>query len=159
MSVISNCDECEKEFKLDELKDWKCYNCRPIYLKSCCISKTDYNEYIRTNSHKSLNKFVDDNVSDDDESFIECYTIGLYNSCGYRYDQCWLIDDNSGYYVPVLIKDINTSSCMAMWSCGIYRDDDEPNEMTLNEVIENYIKEGYRKSFKKVMIEYIKKTK
>jgi hypothetical protein len=155
MTMISNCDVCEKEFKLDELKNWKCFNCQTIYLKSCCISKADYNEYIRTNSHKSLNKFVDDNVSDDDESFIECYTIGLYNSCGYRYDQCWLIDDNSGHYVPVLITDINTSSCMAMWSCGIYRDE-EPIEMTLNEVIEDFIKEGFKKSFKKVIIEYIK---
>lgn len=156
--MISTCDVCEKEFELDELKNWKCFNCQLTYLRKCFISKKDYNEYIRKHSHKSLNKFIKDYVSYDDDCFIECFTIGLYNSCGYRYDECWLIDDNSGHYVPVLITDINTSSCMAMWSSGIY-DDDEPNEMTLNNVVEYYVKEGFKKSFKKVMIEYIKKTK
>ena len=124
-----------------------------MYLNEFCIDKSGYNEYIRRYAPKKLDAIID---GLDDEDTIEGYTIGLSNSRNWLYDQLWLIDSPNGY-IPVLIQDINTSSGMAGWSCGIYRDEEEEKgEISLDDIIE-MVGEGWRKGLRKVLVEnYIK---
>lgn len=126
-----------------------------FYISSVVIGKSGYNEYIRRNAPKKLDKIID---ATDDEEAIYGYTIGLPNSRPCFYDQLWLIDAGDKY-IPVLIQDINTSSCFAAWSCSIYQDedDDEKEELSLDNVIE-MVGEGWRKGLRKVIQEeYIDK--
>ena len=120
------------------------------------IDKLGYNEYIRDNAPKQLNKIIN---TFDDEDIIEGYTFGLPNSNPVCYDQLWLI--NTEYqYIPVLIQNINTSSYFALWSCGIYQDenDAEDSEWSFEELI-NFVSEDWRKGLKKVIQkEYINKV-
>lgn len=128
-----------------------------FYPSSVSIDKSGYNEYIRQNAPKKLDKIID--TIDDDEA-IYGFTIGLPNSHVCCYDQLWLIDAGD-QYIPVLIQGINTSSGMAMWSCGIYPDEDEEDqtEWSLDDLI-NFVGEGWRNGLRKVMEkEYINKKK
>ena len=121
-----------------------------MYLNEFCIDKSDYNEYIRRYAPKKLDAIID---GLDDEDMIEGYTLGLSNSRNCFYDQLWLIDSPNGY-IPVLIENINTSSGMAVWTCGIYRD--VKGEISLDDIIE-MVGEGWRKGLRKVLVEnYIK---
>jgi len=106
-----------------------------FYNSAVMIDKSGYNEYIRKYAPKQLDKIID---AIDDEEAIYGYTIGLPNSRQCFYDQLWLIEAGNEY-IPVLIQDINTSSGMAMWSCGIYPDDEgdeEDREWTLDRLID-----------------------
>ena len=127
-----------------------------FYISALSIDKSGYNEYIRSNAPKQLNTIID---ALDDEEAIYGYTIGLPNSRQCFYDQLWLIEAGDEY-IPVLIQNINTSSGMAMWSCGIYPDDEgdeEDREWTLDYLID-FVGEGWRKNLKKVIeVEYINK--
>lgn len=127
-----------------------------FYISAVSIDKSGYNEYIRSNAPKQLNTIID---ALDDEEAIYGYTIGLPNSRQCFYDQLWLIEAGDEY-IPVLIQNINTSSCFAMWSCGIYHDDEgdeEDREWTLDRIIE-FVGEGWRKELRKVIEkEYINK--
>ncbi len=119
------------------------------------IYKSGYNEYISDSAPKQLNNIIN---TFDDEDIIEGYTFGLPNSNPVCYDQLWLID--AGYqYIPVLIQNINTSSYFALWSCGIYKDenDTQDQEWSLEELID-FVSEDWRKGLKKVIQEeYINK--
>jgi hypothetical protein len=120
------------------------------------IDKKDYNEYIRSNSPKQLNKIIDKR---DDEDFIEAYTIGLPNSSPVCYDQLWLIDAGDKY-IPVLIQNINTSSYFALWSCGIYHDEDNVEDIkwSIDELID-FVGDEWRNGLKKILLEYFDKHK
>lgn len=127
----------------------------PFYRREALINKEEYDEYIRRYSPKKLDKLIDE--LDEDDCPLECYTIGLSNSHSCYYDQLWLFPIGDDL-IPVLITDINTSSGMAMWSCGIYRDEDEgeDNTLSLDDLIE-FVGKGWRKGLKKVITEnYLK---
>jgi len=119
---------------------------------SVIIDKKGYNEYIRYNSPKQLDKIID---ALDDEDLIKGYTIGLPNSSPVCYDQLWLIDTQDKY-IPVLIQNINTSSYFALWSCGIYCDEDEVEDikMSIDELID-FVGDEWRNGLKKVIQNYI----
>lgn len=125
--------------------------------REALINKEDYNNYIRRSAPKQLDKLIDEMAEDD---CIECYTIGLPNSHQCYYDELWLfpLGDN---VIPVLKTNINSSSEMAMWSCGIHSDEDifEDENLSLEDVLE-LVSQGWRKGLKKVLTEnYIKKPK
>lgn len=124
---------------------------------SVMFDKTGYNEYIRRNAPKQLDKIIDEL---DDEDCIEGYTIGLSNSRPTYFDQLWLIDTPNGY-IPVLIQNVNTSSYFAMWVSDIYCDEEEEDETewSLDDVI-NFVGNGWGKGLKKIIEkEYINKKK
>jgi hypothetical protein len=125
-------------------------------LTTVIIYKSGYNEYIRDNAPKQLNKIID---KIDEEDIIEGYTIGLPNSSPVCYDQLWLINIRDEY-IPVLIQNINTSSYFALWSCGIYQDENDPEDMELSfDELIDFVHEDWRKGLKKIIqAEYIDKS-
>ena len=123
--------------------------------KSVAIGKEEYDEYIRRHSPKQLDKIID---ALDDEDTIIGFTIMLPTGYNNTYDELWVIDAGEEN-IPILIKDINTSSCMALWSCGIYNDDDDDEtHMDLEELID-CVGKGWRRSLKKVFEENYTKEK
>lgn len=119
-----------------------------FYPRSVTINKSGYNEYISRNASKRLDDIID--TLDDDDAICG-FTVGLPNSHAAFYDQLWLIDAGD-HYIPVLIQNINTSSCFAMWSCGIYPDEDEEDETewSFDELI-NFVGEKWRKNLRKAL--------
>jgi len=118
------------------------------YPTSFFIDKSGYNEYIRSHAPKQLNKVIDEL---DEEDVIDGCRIGLPNNCAWRYDCLWLIDAGKEF-IPVLIQNINTSSEMALWSCGISPEEDDEIEWSFDELI-NYVGESWQISLKKIIQE------
>jgi hypothetical protein len=67
-----------------------------------------------------------------EEDFIEIEVIGLKNERECYYDQLYLVEcevDGVWGSIPVVLENINTSSGIAMWSCGLeYREEEEYEE-------------------------------
>ena len=157
-----DCDDCyytnhpePEKFKVKKTK-------RPVELvivdmllkkNNAYINKESYNEYIKKNAPKKLNKIIN---KYDDEDIIECYTIGLPNSHPCYYDVLFVFPVEVDT-IPVVIQNINTSSCFAMWNSNIYCDEENPEDTNDVELIE-LVGKGWRKGLKKVLNdEYINK--
>ena len=117
------------------------------------------------NQHNRLVDFL--NTLTDGEDFVECWSIGLPNSRVATYDQLWLIDMGTAKHNEIgvaLIQNINTSSPIAMWSCGFDGDEEEPEEddydaeewkiikegRTLDQLID-MVGDGWKEGLRKVM--------
>jgi hypothetical protein len=102
-----------------------------------CFNRENYDRFIKEHASKSLTKYIYKALKDNDDGFFDCYTIGFGNG-GVLYDHLWLIY-NGNEYVPVLITDINSSSCYSMWSCGNTlceeRDEDDEIKWTTDELV------------------------
>ncbi len=118
------------------------------------INKNDYFEYITKYAPKKIDNYFK-NLTDDD--YVNCHLIKLENSNPVYYDELWLLDIGDSY-APVLIQNINTSSCHSFWSCN-FDDDFLENELNLDELLE-MIGNGWRKGLRKVIEnEYLNKKK
>jgi hypothetical protein len=107
------------------------------YLNKGSMDKTFFNEYIRNNVQKNLQKKCDKIL--EDFEFIEYYTIGLKSDRVACYNELWFLDINlaDNKYLPVLIENINTSSCYSLSRCSMDVDYDEDNNYkTLDEILE-----------------------
>jgi hypothetical protein len=110
------------------------------------MRKSFYEKYIREKmSEKGQNlmdavygnykEIVQDSDCDEDEDFVE------YRVCGWdnprdgvaEYSELWFFDceTEQGYYYPVVVSEINTSSAYAMCRCGMDRDPDAEEVETL----------------------------
>jgi hypothetical protein len=122
------------------------------------ISKTDYFENISRSAAKRIDKFFE---KMDDEDYVNGYLIKLPNSRPCLYDELWLLDTNDKTGLsPVLIQNINGSSCHAIWCCNFdncCEEDGEDNSWDLENLI-RMVGKGWRKVIEKIMKkEYINK--
>ena len=139
-----------KEYLLVDIK---------FYVNRYTLSTKDLLQYVvDEDSPKKLIKFSK-TLDDDDETFIECYSIGLFNKSPVQYDELWLVDIDDDY-APSLNININTSSGYAGWKCCLSEYNEEENEdnnkMTLQEICE-LVNPTYKKWVKKTLLEYKKK--
>jgi hypothetical protein len=116
------------------------------YVAEGIMRKSFYEKYIREKmSEKGQNlmdavygnykEIVQDSDCDEDEDFVE------YRVCGWdnprdgvaEYSELWFFDceTEQGYYYPVVVSEINTSSAYAMCRCGMDRDPDAEEVETL----------------------------
>ena len=96
-----------------------------------------------------------------EEEPIYGYTFRLENPTDrekLEYSVCFLLDCDGGY-MPIFNTGVNTSSYFAMWSCGIYADenDEDENDMMTMEEICDMVMEDCRNGFVKVCEEIEKK--
>jgi hypothetical protein len=123
---------------------------------SITISKENYVEYITRYADKRIDKFFE---KMDDDNYVEGYLFKLPNSRDCFYDELWLFDTNDeGGFAPVVIQNINTSSCHSMWCCNFddYCEEDDWDLENLLRMVGN----GWKKGLKKVIEEeYINKKK
>jgi len=131
-----------------------------FYKQFCSLPREDYNEYIKYAAPQSLTKFYNDFQNWDDwGDFIECYSVTLrnhrHNVCSY--DVLWLIDDEEET-IPVLLRDINTSSAYALWSLDVYGEHDIEEDgsiavderVSLDELVSG-VKKNYRQSLREIL--------
>jgi hypothetical protein len=99
---------------------------RNFYLKSTTITQEDFKYALEDCAPKQLKKWV---ASLDEEDFIEIQVCGLKNEKEWLYDELYLVEccvDGVWGNIPVVLENVNTSSGIAMWSCGLeYREDEE----------------------------------
>lgn len=142
------CEKCDNENNGD--------NPQNFIVASGCIGKSFYENYIKKDVSKyAQSKF--EAVLLDDEDFIEFYRVHIDNpaDAGWQFSCLWFFDValDSGF-MPVFKSGVNTSSCLAMEMCGIDREEDEENTMTLEQLLE-YAPNGSQKSkeeIKKILL-------
>ena len=106
-----------------------------FYLASALIGKYFYEKYIKNEVSKTTQtKF--EALLNDDEDFIEYYWTNISNpdDSAFEFTSLWFFDINlgSGWYMPVFISGVNTSSCLALEFCGM-EDDDKDEDKKENE--------------------------
>ena len=110
---------------------------------------------LKDHAPKCLMEYL--NTLTEGDEYVECETIGLKNEYPDEYDELWLVEGKDDEIIPVIIANINTSSPIAMWSCGIaYYDEryDEYEEdvegITLDQLVEK-VGKGWRRGLRTVM--------
>lgn len=154
MNIISNCDECEKEFDFYELEDWKCYNCRTmIDVIEFAVQAEDLLEYFEI-SPKLKKRLIKNKEEYGDEECLYGFYFYLYTE-DKKY-MIWVIDDyntdecKEQGITNTIIKDmrwINGSSCFAAWLCNFGDDDEFYKKYSINDILNSI------NSTKKKMIE------
>jgi hypothetical protein len=100
-----------------------------FYIRSTTITQDDFKYALEDCAPKQLKKWV---ASLDEEDFIEIEVIGLKNERECYYDQLYLVEcevDGVWGNIPVVLENINTSSGIAAWSCGLdFREEEEYEE-------------------------------
>jgi hypothetical protein len=153
MNVTSHCDECEKEFELDELKYWRCYNCRTmIPVVEFSVQAEDLVEYFEI-SPKLKKRLIKSK-----EEYCDDYLYGFYF---YLYNKnqkymIWVIDDyntdecKEQGITNTIIKDmrwVNGSSCFGAWLCNFGDDYEFHKDYSISQILDSI------NSTKKKMIE------
>jgi hypothetical protein len=107
------------------------------YVAEGLMSRSFYQEYIRPKMSEKGQALMDAVYGDceDDEMGVEYRVCSWGNPKDYinEYSELWLLDcePDAGFYYPVVVGEINTSSAYAMCRCGMDRDPDEEEEQDL----------------------------
>ena len=113
------------------------------------LEKDDLLSMMYEDCSKKIKNFI---KTLNEEDYVECYSIGLFNKCPTEYDDLWLIDINDDGFAPYVRQNINTSSRYSMWKCGICGDE-QCDVMTLENICD-IVGPIFRKGLKKVLLEY-----
>ncbi len=106
-------------------------------LNNCSMDKNFFDNYVKQYVQKNLHKKCN-NILDND-GIIECYSIGIESNRIACYSELFLLDINlnDGLYLPVFIKDINTSSYYALSRCNMDCDNEDNDlEVDINKIID-----------------------
>ena len=136
------------------------YKMNKRYINQIIISKEGFDEYLASKITNKMKARMDKYMEGNEEEPIYGYTFRLENPTDrqWEYSICFLLDCDGGY-MPIFNTGVNTSSYFALWSCGIYadeNDDDENDMMTMEEICDMVMKDC-RNGFVKVCEEIEKK--
>ena len=109
-----------------------------FYLASGLIGKSFYENYIKDDV-LNVTKAKFEELLKDEDDYVEYYRINIDNpdDRSYEFSCLWFFDINlENGYMPFFKSGINTSSYLAMEMCGMDRDEEEDNKLTLNELLE-----------------------
>ena len=107
------------------------------YVAEGIMSKRFYNQFIRGNMTAKDQSLMDAVYGDyeEDEMGVEYRVVLWGNPTDYitEYSELWFLDcePEEGYYYPVIVREINTTSPYAMSRCGMDRDPQEDDEESL----------------------------
>lgn len=137
---------CDMFYHLSELK---VESDDEISMTECLLDKDDYERYIEHHIPKNLKEQISKLIDECD--MIECYNVsliqkpeynikGIFRECGqHNWNEMWFIPIDSNNYYPVLITDINGSSCYSAWKCNF--DDNYTNTFNAKELIAEQYKD------------------
>lgn len=153
--LVMKCLECEQKkpvscFQKDENKI--CVDCHNAKYKvyRTYFDFEFYTEYLMEHSHKAVKGILKKQYSECDDEPCESYVIYLKNEhpC---YNTCLFLLQAEDGVLPIYVRNINSSSCMAMSMSGMFDDDDDCETlMSLDEIVEMTSK-GFRASVKKII--------
>ena len=130
--MISTCDECEKEFELDKLEDWKCFNCRTmIEVVEFSVPPVELLEYLDDGMTPDLKRKLKKHSEDFEDEFVMGFYFRIYEKSKKPLGEninymIWIIDDYYDEASNLIMKRmnyVNESSCFAAWLCNF--DDEE----------------------------------
>ena len=102
------------------------------------ITKPIYNRFFKDEFSKINQKKFAAILKNEEEDFIEYYRVGIDDPSNSRceFSSLWFFDINLDRgYLPAFLQGINTSSALAMTMCGMDRDDEEDDVVTLNDLL------------------------
>lgn len=107
-------------------------NNKLISYESITLPWTFYKDFITDKLNNKLIDYIENKFSelDEDERFIDGYSITYPTDLSYCYGELFLLDINlpDNKYLPVNFPMINTSSPYAMVRCGIEPDETQDND-------------------------------
>jgi hypothetical protein len=150
--LVMTCVCCEKKKDVKQFSENKiCVDCHNAKYKvyRTYFDFEFYTEYLMEHSHKAVKGILKKQYSECDDEPCESYVIYLKNedAC---YNTCLFLLQAEDGVLPIYVRNINTSSCMAMSMSGMFDDDDCETLMSLDEIIEMTSK-GFRASVKKII--------
>ena len=119
-----------------------------------------YKEYLEGHASESVATRIKQywkDINDEEGEPLEykVFAVPNANDSNVEYTECWLLDFQTGY-LPIFIKNINTSSCYAACRCGMDREieecDDVKTDYTLEEICDILAPSVKKDSFKGVII-------
>jgi hypothetical protein len=133
------------------------------YVAEGIMNKSFYETYIKENMTKKGQSLMDEIFGEEDAE--ECENFVEYRVCSWgnsydgvcEYSEMWFLDceTEAGFYYPVAVSNINTSSGYAMCRCGMDRDadneEDEANLMLTDEEILALVKPRNHEAIRKVL--------
>jgi hypothetical protein len=119
------------------------------YVEEGIMDKRFYENFIRDNMSEKGQRLMDEIFGEEDAD--ECENFVEYRVCSWgnpkdhicEYSELWFLDceTEAGYYYPVIVGEINTSSSYAGSRCGMGRDaEEDPDIMLTDEEIVALVK-------------------
>ena len=138
MLITSHCEECDKEFELAELENWKCFNCRTmIEIVEFYVGIPELLTYLEDGITPDLKRKLKKDAKEfDEEAYLSGFHFRIYEEsktllgqlCGENINYMnWIIEDYYDKEVSNLImtkmNNVSGSSFFALWLCNF--DDEE----------------------------------
>jgi len=127
------------------------------YVAEGGMDKEFYENYIREHMSEKGQRLMDEFYAEYPEEFIDYLVCGWNNPRdreSLEFSELWLLDCETemGYYYPVIVGHINTSSYYAMCRCGMDRDaEEEPDLMLTDEEIVAKVKPRNHENIRKIL--------
>ena len=150
---------------MEELSQSQCHN-NKYYLNKGSIDKSFFDDFIRSNVQKNLQKKCDKMLEDNE--LIEYYSIGCKSDRVACYSELWFLDINmdnickeKGVLLPIYISDINTSSPYSLARCYYNQDyddnQDDDNYKTIDEILK-WCPKSCRSQINRILTETLNET-